>query len=114
MELRGLRPITVDTFAGYARCFLAHVGKTPATVTAADVGSFVLDHSATTVLRVLVMRLRPQCAAFFLPLPALTLPLVFRAPKLGPRLVRLDSAAKKRSPQPSIRALGRGPIASGT
>jgi site-specific recombinase XerD len=43
MELRGLRPMTVATFTGYAGRFLDHVGKTPAAVTAADVESFVLD-----------------------------------------------------------------------
>ena len=43
MELRGHRPMTVHTFNGYARRFLAHVGKAPAAVTAADVESFVLD-----------------------------------------------------------------------
>ncbi len=43
MELRGHRPMTVYTFNGYARRFLAHVGKAPAAVTAADVESFVLD-----------------------------------------------------------------------
>jgi site-specific recombinase XerD len=43
MELRGLRPMTVYTFTGYARRFLAHVGKAPAAVTAADVESFLLD-----------------------------------------------------------------------
>ena len=43
MELRGLRPMTVYTFAGYARRFLSHVGKTPTAVTAADVESFVFD-----------------------------------------------------------------------
>ena len=31
------------TFSGYARRFLAHVGKMPAAVTAADAESFVLD-----------------------------------------------------------------------
>ena len=43
MELRGHRPMTVYTFNGYARRFLAHVGKAPAAVTAADVESFLLD-----------------------------------------------------------------------
>ena len=43
MELRGHRPMTVYTFSGYARRFLAHVGKAPAAVTAADVESFMLD-----------------------------------------------------------------------
>lgn len=43
MELRGLRPRTVSTFTGYARRFLAHVGKAPAAVTAADVESFLLN-----------------------------------------------------------------------
>jgi integrase len=43
MELRGHRPMTVSTFNGYARRFLAHVGKAPEAVTAADVESFVLD-----------------------------------------------------------------------
>jgi integrase/recombinase XerD len=43
MELRGLRPMTVSTFTGYARRFLAHVGKAPSAVTAADVESFMLD-----------------------------------------------------------------------
>src|SRR5664279_5806925 len=69
MELRGLRPMTVYTFAGYARRFLAHVGKTPAALTAADVESFVLDQC------------RKGRAAFFSPRPIRTLPLVFRAPK---------------------------------
>jgi site-specific recombinase XerD len=43
MELRGLRPNTVFTFAGCARRFLEHAGKAPADVTAADVESFLLD-----------------------------------------------------------------------
>jgi len=43
MELRGHRPMTVSTFNGYARRFLAHVGKASEAVTAADVESFVLE-----------------------------------------------------------------------
>jgi len=43
MELRGLRPNTVSTFARCARRFLAHTDKSPADVTSADVESFLLD-----------------------------------------------------------------------
>jgi site-specific recombinase XerD len=43
MDLRGLRPNTVSTFAGCARRFLAQVGKAPSVVTAADVETFLLD-----------------------------------------------------------------------
>ena len=44
-ELRGLRPNTVYTFAHCARRFLAHAGKAPADIKAADVESFLLDLS---------------------------------------------------------------------
>jgi hypothetical protein len=37
MELRGLRPNTVSTFARCARRFLAHTDKAPADVTSTDV-----------------------------------------------------------------------------
>ena len=43
MELRGLRPNTVSTFARCARRFLAHTDKAPADVTSTDVESFLLD-----------------------------------------------------------------------
>ena len=43
MELRGLRPNTVYTFALCARRFLAHAGKAPTAIKAADVESFLLD-----------------------------------------------------------------------
>lgn len=43
MELRGLQPNTVYTFALCARRFLAHAGKAPADIKAADVESFLLD-----------------------------------------------------------------------
>jgi integrase/recombinase XerD len=43
MELRGLQPNTVYTFALCARRFLAHAGKSPADIKAADVESFLLD-----------------------------------------------------------------------
>jgi site-specific recombinase XerD len=43
MELRGLRPNTVYTFALCARGFLAHAGKAPTAIKAADVESFLLD-----------------------------------------------------------------------
>ena len=45
MELRGLRPNTVYTFALCARRFLAHAGKAPTAIKAADVESFLLDLS---------------------------------------------------------------------
>jgi integrase/recombinase XerD len=43
MELRGLQPNTVYTFALCGRRFLAHAGKTPTAIKAADVESFLLD-----------------------------------------------------------------------
>jgi site-specific recombinase XerD len=43
MGLRGLQPNTVYTFALCARRFLAHAGKSPADIKAADVESFLLD-----------------------------------------------------------------------
>ena len=43
MELRGLQPNTVYTFALCARRFLAHAGKAPGDIKAADVESFLLD-----------------------------------------------------------------------
>jgi hypothetical protein len=43
MELRGLRPNTVSTFARCARRFLAHTDKAPAEVTSTDVEGFLLD-----------------------------------------------------------------------
>jgi len=43
MELRGLQPNTVYTFALCARRLLAHAGKAPADIKAADVESFLLD-----------------------------------------------------------------------
>jgi integrase/recombinase XerD len=43
MELRGLQPNTVYTFALCARRFLAHAGKVPADIETADVESFLLD-----------------------------------------------------------------------
>jgi integrase len=43
MELRGLQPNTVYTFALCARRFLAHAGKTPTAIKAVDVESFLLD-----------------------------------------------------------------------
>ena len=43
MELRGLQPNTVYTFALCARRFLAHAGKMPTDIKAADVESFLLD-----------------------------------------------------------------------
>jgi site-specific recombinase XerD len=43
MELRGLQPNTVYTFALCARRFLAHAGKAPVAIKAADVESFLLD-----------------------------------------------------------------------
>ena len=43
MQLRGLRPNTIATFAGCARRFLDQAGKTPSAITGADVESFLLD-----------------------------------------------------------------------
>jgi len=43
MELRGLQPNTVYTFALCARRLLTHAGKAPADIKAADVESFLLD-----------------------------------------------------------------------
>ena len=43
MQLRGLRPNTIATFAGCARRFLAHAGKATSAITGADVESFLLD-----------------------------------------------------------------------
>jgi hypothetical protein len=43
MELLGLRPNTVYTFALCARRFLAHAGKAPSAIKTADVDSFLLD-----------------------------------------------------------------------
>jgi hypothetical protein len=43
MELRGLQPDTVYTFAHCARRFLAHAGKAQADIKAADVEGFLLD-----------------------------------------------------------------------
>ena len=43
MELRGLQPNTVYTFALCGRRFLAHAGKVPAAIKTADVESFLLD-----------------------------------------------------------------------
>jgi integrase len=43
MELRGLQPNTVYTFALCARRFLAHAGKAPGDIKATDVESFLLD-----------------------------------------------------------------------
>jgi Phage integrase, N-terminal SAM-like domain len=44
MELRGLRPNTVSTFARCARRFLAHTDRAPADVTSTDVESFFGAH----------------------------------------------------------------------
>jgi hypothetical protein len=46
MELRGLRPNTVSTFARCARRFLAHTDKAPADVTSTDVEAFCSTWSA--------------------------------------------------------------------
>jgi integrase/recombinase XerD len=43
MEMRGLQPNTVSTFARCVRCFFTHTDKTPADVTSSDVESFLLD-----------------------------------------------------------------------
>ena len=57
MELRGLRPNTVSTFARCARRFLAHTDKAPADVTSTDVESFLLD---------LVRKAQPDIPVLFL------------------------------------------------
>lgn len=43
MELRGLRPNTVNTFTRCARRFLTHAGKLPSAIATADVEDFLLD-----------------------------------------------------------------------
>jgi hypothetical protein len=100
-ELRGLRPNTVYTFAHCARRFLAHAGKAPADIKAADVESFLLDLSrkgrSPQTRNVNLSAVRCRClglrrAHFF--------PLFEQALEPSPRL-RIRSRLAHRVPSPS-------------